>query len=74
MKIIAERGASALITFPAGHSSNGLSGHRVREISGELFHIEEEKVSSRFSTLGGDRRHRSARQDAEELILTLRPN
>jgi adenine-specific DNA methylase len=73
MKVIAERGASALLTFPAGPSSNGLSGQRVREISGDLFHIEEEKVSSRFSTLGGDRRHRSARQDAEELILTLRP-
>jgi hypothetical protein len=73
MTVIAERGASAVVTFPAGVASNGLSGHRVREMSGDLFQIDEEKVSSRFSTLGGDRRHRSARQDAEELILTLRP-
>lgn len=73
MSTIAARGASAMVTFPAGPSSNGLSGKRVREISGDLFAIEEEKVSSRFSTLGGDRHHRSARQDAEELILTLRP-
>lgn len=73
MKVIADTGASAMVTFPAGKASNRLSGFRVREISEDLFRIEEEKVSSRFSTLGGDRRHRSARQDAEELILTLRP-
>lgn len=73
MKVIAEKGAWAMVTFPAGGASNGLSGSRVREIAGELFLIQEEKVSSRFSTLGGDKRHRSARQDAEELILTLKP-
>lgn len=73
MGVIANSGASAMVTFPAGGASNRLSGSRVREISGDLFEIEEEKVSSRFSTMGGDRLHRSARQDAEELILTLRP-
>lgn len=73
MTAIAMTGASAMVTFPAGRASNRLSGMRVREISGDLFKIEEEKVSSRFSTLGGDRLHRSARQDTEELILTLEP-
>lgn len=73
MRTIASTGASAMVTFPAGSASNRLSGDQVREISGDLFNIAEEKVSSRFSTMGGDRRHRSARQDAEELILTLSP-
>jgi hypothetical protein len=35
--------------------------------------IAEEAVTSRFSTLGGDMRHRNARMDAKELILTLIP-
>lgn len=73
MTAISGSGAHAMVTFPAGQASNGLSGDRVREVAADLFHIEEEKVSSRFSTLGGDKRHRSARQDAEELILLLRP-
>lgn len=69
--LLARRGASAIITFPAGDASNGLSGDDVKRLAAEHFRIEEEKVSSRFSTLGGDTKHRAARHDADEMILTL---
>lgn len=73
LALLARRGASVIITFPAAKASNGLSGDDVKEIAAEHFRIEEEKVSSRFSTLGGDSRRRAARQDTDELILTLSP-
>ncbi|WFS03107.1 DNA adenine methylase [Rhizobium tumorigenes] len=73
LRSLADKGASAIITFPAGNASNGLSGEQVKELASSHFSIQEEKVSSRFSTLGGDSKHRAARQDAQELILTLGP-
>ncbi|WPY95632.1 DNA adenine methylase [Limimaricola variabilis] len=71
LKILSERDAEVLITFPAGKASNGLSGEDVKIIAADHFEIEEEKVSSRFSTMGGNLRHRAARQEADELILKL---
>ncbi|KPL68062.1 hypothetical protein SZ64_07990 [Erythrobacter sp. SG61-1L] len=68
---LARKKASVIITFPAGKASNGLSGDDVKALAADHFKIEEEKVSSRFSTLGGDLKHRVARQQADELILTL---
>lgn len=70
---IGNSGSSAIVTFPAGAASNGLSGDIVKELADVYFNIVEAKVTSRFSTLGGDRKHRAARQDAAELILTLTP-
>ncbi len=71
LAILARKGAGVIITFPAGRASNGLSGDDVKALAAEHFRIEEAKVSSRFSTLGGGSKHRAARQDADELILTL---
>ncbi|MFG1214949.1 DNA adenine methylase [Xanthobacter flavus] len=71
LAVLARRGASVIITFPSSKASNGLSGDDVKLLAAQHFRIEEEKVSSRFSTLGGDTKHRAARQDAHELILTL---
>ncbi|TXB65005.1 adenine methyltransferase [Paracoccus aurantiacus] len=73
LKVISEKGASGIVTFPAGEASNGMSGQDVTEISERHFSILERKVSSRFSTLGGDKIHRDARQVTEELILILSP-
>lgn len=73
LAVLAARGANVIITFPAGKASNGLSGDAVKAIAANHFQIQEEKVSSRFSTLGGDTKHRAARQQADELILTLSP-
>jgi len=73
LQILAERGASAIVTFPAGTASNGLSGEKVKEIADAHFKIDLEKVSSRFSTLGGNMKTRIARHDTHELILRLSP-
>lgn len=70
---ISDTGASAIITFPANKASNGLSGQQIKEIAATSFQIKDERVTSRFSTLGGDQRHREARQDTEEMILTMHP-
>jgi len=71
LALLARRRAGVVITFPAGLASNGLSGDDVKEIAMEHFYIKEEKVSSRFSTMGGNDKHRAARHYADELILTL---
>ncbi|WP_081366653.1 DNA adenine methylase [Granulibacter bethesdensis] len=71
LAILARRKANVIITFPAGNASNGLSGEEVKKLAANHFNIKEVKVSSRFSTLGGDLKHRAARQQADELILTL---
>ena len=65
--------ARAIVTFPLDLASNGLSGSLIRDIAQESFHIEQEKVSSTFSTLGGDSTNRTARKTSTELILTLAP-
>jgi adenine-specific DNA-methyltransferase len=66
-------GADAIITFPADGASTGISGDQLRELSSTHYNIVEEKVSSRMSTLGGNRTHRAARQNTVELILKLSP-
>ena len=73
LNTLADRGASAIVTFPAGMTSNGLSGETVRDIAEQHFQIDLEKVSSRFSTLGGNTKNRIARHDTHELILRLSP-
>ncbi len=73
LQTLADRGASAIVTFPAGAASNGLSGEAVRDIAEQHFQIDLEKVSSRFSTLGGNTKNRTARHDTHELILRLSP-
>lgn len=70
---LADAGCSVIVTFPAGETSNGLSGDTVTEIADQFFRIKSAKVSSTFSTLGGNLSNRDARQSTEELILTLRP-
>lgn len=71
LAVLARKKANVIITFPSGNASNGLSGEDVRALAANHFQIEEAKVSSRFSTMGGDLKHRAARQQADELILTL---
>ena len=66
-------GCAAIVTFPSGKTSNGLSGTTVGSLAEQFFRIKSRKVSSRFSTLGGNLRNRDARQASEELILTLSP-
>lgn len=70
---IALSGAEAIVTFPAGESSNGLSGSIVEELSNQYFSVKTKKVASVFSTLGGNRTTRAARQNTTELVLHLIP-
>ena len=73
LKQVASGGATAIVTFPSNQASNGLSGRKIQELAAPDFAISEQRIVSRFSTLGGNRKHRVARQDAEESILTLTP-
>jgi adenine-specific DNA-methyltransferase len=72
---LAARGAKAILTFPDHACSNGLSGELVRNLATEHFRIEEQSVTSTFSTLGGDNSKdgRAARHHTRELMLLLRP-
>ncbi|WP_460989662.1 DNA adenine methylase [Sphingobium sp. TomTYG45] len=72
-KGVSESGARAIVTFPAGAASNGVSGEDVLGIAEEFFHVEQRSVTGRFSTLGGNKINRSARLPSDELILRLRP-
>jgi adenine-specific DNA-methyltransferase len=74
LQSVAEKGATAIVTFPDKKCSNGISSYLLRKISSEHFRkVEQKVVRGRFSTLGGDGEHRDARQPSAELVLILRP-
>lgn len=70
---VAAAGAEAIVTFPEGSASNGLSGDLVEAISAQYFRVARRAVKSTFSTLGGNGATRGARQGTIELILHLQP-
>lgn len=70
---IASQGCVAIVTFPKGDCSNGLSGTVVEELCAECFAISRRIVKTRFSTLGGNNTNRDSRQLADELVLLLKP-
>jgi adenine-specific DNA methylase len=70
---IASKNASAIITFPLGLCSNGLSGSTIKQIASQYFAVKKEVIKGRFSTLGGNNHNRPARQNSEELVLMLAP-
>ena len=79
LETIASTGARAILTYPDGECSNGLSGADLEEIAHDYFHIDALIIESRFSTLGGTKTEtgggygRAARQLAGEMILVLTP-
>jgi hypothetical protein len=74
LKLVAAQGATAIVTFPDKKCSNGISSHLLRGVAAEYFgQVRCKSVLGRFSTLGGDGAHRSARQASRELIMVLRP-
>ncbi len=73
MKSVSTAGAQAIVTFPSGKASNGLSGQRVEEISDNYFKIKKRKITSMLSTLGGNSVGRDARKSTTELVLHLEP-
>lgn len=73
LESIASKKATAIITFPNGKCSNGLSGELIKEISKQNFRVSKELIKGKFSTLGGNNSNRPARQESEELVLLLLP-
>jgi len=71
LQTIAATGAQAIITFPAGEASNGLSGAQVEAIAHQFFRIRTKKISSIFSTMGGNDKNRKPRHQTSELVLHL---
>jgi 16S rRNA G966 N2-methylase RsmD len=72
-KVLGNRGVRGILTFPVGQASNGLSGQIVIDLASIFFKIKKMAVTSRFSTLGGNRILRAARSCSEEMILRLVP-
>jgi len=76
---IAEKGATAIVTFPDKLCSNGISSYLLRKLGREYFErVGERVVRGKFSTLGGTsdcsrnkEARRAARQHANELMLLL---
>ncbi|OHB63701.1 MAG: hypothetical protein A2Y76_12930 [Planctomycetes bacterium RBG_13_60_9] len=79
LRRVAEKGATAILTFPSHKCSNGLSGSLIRQKASELFRVKAKRVERKFSTLGGNNKTgdndkgRKARHTAKELILILKP-
>lgn len=73
MRNVSNSGAQAIVTFPAGQASNGMSGLLVEAISDKYFQIAKRKITSQFSTLGGNAISRNARKTTTELVLHLVP-
>jgi adenine-specific DNA-methyltransferase len=73
LESISSKKAKAIITFPNGECSNGLSGTLVKQIANKHFKVSRELIKGRFSTMGGNNKNRPARQVSEELVLVLEP-
>ena len=71
---LAKSGSTVILTFPAGSSSNGMTGEFVEDSVGKWFEVDKRIVKTRFSTLGGNNELRHARKMTKELILLLTPN
>lgn len=63
-----------ILTFPTVGASNGLKASDFLEMGVPLFsNIHSEEVQTNFSTLGGNKKHRAARQPCGESIITFLP-
>lgn len=70
----AKKDLTLVLTFPTVGASNGLTAMNFMEMGAPLFskiHIEE--VQTDFSTLGGNKKHRDARQSCGESIISFLP-
>ena len=68
---LSANGCRAIVTFPGKQCSNGLSGEEIESIARECFRVDRKSIRSKFSTLGGNKVHRTARHQFEEYILML---
>lgn len=73
LRVVAGNGARAILTFPSGQASNGLSGEIVLDLASQYFKVKHRYITGQFSTLGGNSVVRDARKRSNELVLTLYP-
>lgn len=71
--VLANAGSTVVLTFPSGVCSNGMSGTSVVSAAEKRFIVGSVVVDGKFSTLGGNNRHRAARHASSELLLVLTP-
>ena len=69
---LARRRLTAIITFPSGMCSNGLSGRMIAAEARKHFSVKVMRRKNDFSTLGGNNENREARQETTEWILVLK--
>jgi hypothetical protein len=63
--------AEVVLTYPEGERSNGLTVDAIRDIASPLFHVVEERVPMKHSTLGGSSSHSTMRRGAKHLHEVL---
>lgn len=73
IEALAKAQATVIFTFPAGQSSNGLSGDIVLRAAHTWFDVEKMIVNGRFSTLGGNNTDRASRKPSSELLILMQP-
>lgn len=74
LQACSEKKATLVLTFPTLGASNGLTAKDFIDAGRSLFSkVHWEEVRSDFSTLGGNKKHRQARQICNESILCFTP-
>lgn len=69
---LSKRRLTAVITFPSGECSNGLSGEWIVKEAAKYFNVSVIRKKNDFSTLGGNNAIREARQEATEFLILLK--
>lgn len=74
LRLCSTKRITLILTFPTVGASNGLLANDFIEIGKTLFsRVRTEEVKSDFSTLGGNKKHREARQACTESIICFVP-
>lgn len=74
LQVCSEKKVTLVLTFPTLGASNGLTAKDFISAGENLFSkVHSEEVRSDFSTLGGNKKHRQARQICNESILCFVP-
>ncbi|WP_092557419.1 DNA adenine methylase [Herbiconiux ginsengi] len=73
LETLADRSCRVIATFPQGRASNGMSGMDIVADARQWFEVDSSVSRATFSTMGGNGSGRSARHQAQEMIITMYP-
>lgn len=76
LEAASEKESTLVLTYPEGERSNGLTIDQIESAASGLFSIEEMRIPTSHSTLGGSVENsilRGGRQEVFERVITLRP-